>query len=274
MKQIQEAKDFIEKKLPKDFHPTVGVILGSGLGHYVNYLQNSISISYHEIPGFFATTIQGHEGKLVFGNVSGRQVVVMQGRIHAYEGHSLEQVTFPIRVMKTLGVQNLFVTNAAGCINEAYHPGHIVMIKDHINLTGKNPLVGKNHAELGLRFPDMTQAYSPELSSLIKQTAQELGMELPVGVYCGVLGPTYETPAEIRMMRILGADLVGMSTVSEVIVACHAGIKVAGISCITNMGAGMTREKLTHEEVKKEADKINEKLGNLINKTIEKISKA
>jgi purine-nucleoside phosphorylase len=272
MSKIQEAKNYIEKKFPKDFQPKIGVVLGSGLGHYVSFLKNTFSIHYQDIPGFFATTIIGHEGKLVFGEVGNKHVVVMQGRIHAYEGHSLDQVTFPIRVMKSLGISHLILTNAAGSINEAFTPGNLVLIKDHINLTGRNPLVGKNESELGPRFPDMSQAYHPELIHLVKQSAQELSIEVPTGVYCGVLGPSYETPAEIRMMRILGADLVGMSTVSEVIVANHAGLKVAGISCITNMGAGMTREKLTHEEVKKEADKINEKLGNLINKTIEKIS--
>jgi purine-nucleoside phosphorylase len=270
--KIQDAKSYIEKKFPKGFHPTIGVVLGSGLGHYVSFLKNTFSINYQDIPGFFATTIIGHEGKLVFGEVGNKHVVVMQGRIHAYEGHSMDQVTFPIRVMKSLGVTHLLVTNAAGSINEAYKPGSLVLIKDHINLTGRNPLVGKNESELGPRFPDMTQAYHPDLINLVKQSAQELSMKIPTGVYSGVLGPSYETPAEIRMMRILGADLVGMSTVSEVIVANHAGMKVTGISCITNMGAGMTREKLTHEEVKKEADKINEKLGNLINRTIEKIS--
>jgi purine-nucleoside phosphorylase len=272
MSKILEAKNYIEKKFPEDFQPKIGVVLGSGLGHYVSFLKNTFSIHYQDIPGFFATTITGHEGKLVFGVVGNKHVVVMQGRIHAYEGHSLDQVTFPIRVMKALGISHLILTNAAGSINEAFTPGNLVLIKDHINLTGRNPLVGKNESELGPRFPDMTQAYHPELIHLIKQSAQELTIEVPTGVYCGVLGPSYETPAEIRMMRILGADLVGMSTVSEVIIANHAGLKVAGISCITNMGAGMTREKLTHEEVKKEADKINEKLGNLINKTIEKIS--
>ncbi len=271
LQKITQAKTYIESHLPQGFSPKIGVILGSGLGHYVDLLKNKISISYADIPGFYATTIEGHEGKLVFGEVDGKTVVVMQGRIHAYEGHSLEEVTFPIRVMKAIGVTHLFVTNAAGSINEAYHPGSLVMLKDHINLTGRNPLVGKNLKELGPRFPDMSHAYCPDVSNLLKQTAQELKIELGHGVYCGVLGPSYETPAEIRMMRILGADLVGMSTVNEVIIANHAGMKVVGISCITNMGAGMTRAKLTHEEVKREADKINEKLGNLLNKTIAKL---
>lgn len=269
LEKCQEAVNLIKKHLPSNFIPKVGVVLGSGLGHYATTLKNPISLKFTDIPHFCPTTIEGHEGKLIAGLVGSVPVIVMQGRIHAYEGHDLSQVTFPIRVMKALGVSHVFITNAAGSINEKFIPGTIVAITDHINLTGKNALVGKNYSELGPRFPDMSEGYSKELISVMTKAARDLGFEMPTGIYCGVLGPSYETPAEIKMMRTIGGDLVGMSTVHEVIVANHAGLKVAGISCITNLAAGLSREKLNHEEVKREAAKINEKITNLINKSIE-----
>lgn len=269
LEKCQEAVNFIKKHLPSNFNPKVGIVLGSGLGHYATTLKNSVSIKYTDIPHFCPTTIEGHEGKLIAGFVGNTPVIVMQGRIHAYEGHDLEQVTFPIRVMKVLGVTHVFITNAAGSINEKYVPGTIVAITDHINLTGRNALVGKNYSELGPRFPDMSEGYSKDLINIMTKAARDLGFEMPTGIYCGVLGPSYETPAEIQMMKTIGGDLVGMSTVHEVIVANHAGLKVAGISCITNLAAGLSREKLNHEEVKREAAKINEKITNLINKSIE-----
>lgn len=268
IEKINEATNFIKKHLPANFTPKVGVVLGSGLGHYGTTLQQPVSIKFSDIPHFCPTTIEGHEGILILGTVGNVPVVVMQGRIHSYEGHNLSQVTFPIRVMKQLGISHIFITNAAGSINENYKPGTLVAITDHINLTGKNALVGKNYSELGPRFPDMTEGYSRELTKVMTKVASELGFDLPTGIYCGVLGPSYETPAEIKMMRIMGGDLVGMSTVHETIVANHAGLKVAGISCITNLAAGLSREKLNHEEVKREAAKINEKITQLINKTI------
>lgn len=272
LEKINEATNFIKKHLPGNFIPKVGIVLGSGLGHYGTTLKQPISINFNDIPYFCPTTIEGHEGKLVLGFVGSTPVVVMQGRIHAYEGHNLNQVTFPIRVMKQLGISHIFITNAAGSINENYKPGTIVAISDHVNLTGNNALIGKNLPELGLRFPDMTEGYSPELLTLMTKTAKNLGFTMPTGIYCGVLGPSYETPAEINMMRILGGDMVGMSTIQEVIVANHAGLKVAGISCITNLAAGLSREKLNHEEVKREAAKIKEKITHLISNTIESLN--
>jgi purine-nucleoside phosphorylase len=269
--KIEEAYKYIASKIAKEFIPETGIVLGSGLGDYANTLKNRVHIPYSEIPHFIKPTIEGHSGQLVFGEIGVKKVVIMQGRIHAYEGHSVAEVTFPIRVLKRLGIKNLLLTNAAGGVNANLRPGDLVIIKDHINLTGMNPLVGKNINELGPRFPDMTEGYSPKFRQLIKQTAQEIGFVMTEGVYCGVLGPSYETPAEINMMRTVGADLVGMSTIHECIVGNHAGLNVAGISCVTNMAAGLNREKLTHEEVKREADKINDKLANLINKTIQKL---
>lgn len=269
IEKCREAVSFIKKQMPANFTPKVGIVLGSGLGHYGTTLKAAVNIKFSDIPHFCPTTIEGHEGKLITGMVGKVPVVVMQGRIHAYEGHDLHQVTFPIRVMKELGITHIFITNAAGSINENFKPGTIVAIADHINLTGKNALVGKNAIELGPRFPDMTEGYSKELIEIMTKAALDLGFAMPTGIYCGVLGPSYETPAEIKMMRIIGGDLVGMSTVQEVIVANHAGLKVAGISCITNLAAGLSRDKLNHEEVKREAAKINEKITHLINKSIE-----
>ncbi len=254
LNKIKEAKSFIESKTK--LKPSLGVVLGSGLGDFVNRVENKVTLPYNIIPHFKTTTVEGHEGALILGEVKGKAVAVLQGRIHAYEGHALHEVVFPLRVLIALGIKNVVLTNAAGGIHESFRPGDLVLIKDHINLTGMNPLIGPNIPEFGPRFPDMTYAYDPELRMVIEKKAQALGIELKSGVYAGLSGPTYETPAEIRMLRTLGADMVGMSTVPECIVANHQGIKVIGISCITNLAAGLSKQKLHHGEIKEQALKV------------------
>lgn len=247
IEEIKTAARFLKGRYPKA--PRLGLILGSGLGVLADEIENPVKIPYKEIPHFPVSTVEGHAGQLVFGRLSGLDVVAMQGRFHYYEGYRLDQVTFPLRVMKSLGVETLIVTNAAGGINEHFSPGDLMIITDHINLMGTNPLMGPNDSQLGVRFPDMTEVYSHPLRSIAKQAAAELKIAVKEGVYAALTGPSYETPAEIRMLRILGADAVGMSTVPEVIVARHSGIKVLGISCITNMAAGILDQPLTHQEV-------------------------
>ncbi|MCT4641917.1 MAG: purine-nucleoside phosphorylase [Bacteriovoracaceae bacterium] len=269
LNRINEAVSFIKSKT--DRTPSTGVILGSGLGIYVDTLEDKIEIPYSEIPGFATTTVVGHAGKLVFGKSNTKDVVVMQGRYHAYEGHDAAEVAFPTRVLGKLGIKNLVLTNASGGINSSYRPGELVYIQDQINLTGRNPLIGDNIEELGPRFPDMTYAYKPHLNEYISAAAKDLGFEIKSGIYAGLMGPTYETPAEIKMLRTMGADMVGMSTVFENIAANHMGINVCGISCITNMAAGMLDEKLDHADVKDIANQAMEKFAKLVNKLIEKI---
>ncbi|MBP9674285.1 MAG: purine-nucleoside phosphorylase [Bacteriovoracaceae bacterium] len=252
--------------------PQVGIILGSGLGDVAKLVEDKIIIPYQDIPFFHATAVVGHAGKLILGKISGKNIAILQGRIHAYEGHPLEDVVFPVRLLGALGIQNLIITNAAGGINTSFVKGDLALIEDHINLTGKNPLVGPNHESMGPRFPDMTYAYEPELRVMIKKIADEQNIKLQKGVYAGVLGPTYETPAEIKMMRTMGADMVGMSTVHEVIAARHLGIKVAGISCISNMAAGINPEKLKHDDIEQETRKTIDILCNLIKNILLKVS--
>ncbi|WP_019639024.1 purine-nucleoside phosphorylase [Paenibacillus fonticola] len=259
---IQEAADFISSKT--SVSPKVGLILGSGLGVLADHIENAVSIAYQEIPYFPLSTVEGHAGELLIGSVHGTSVVLMKGRFHMYEGYGPELTAFPVRVMKALGVEKLLVTNAAGGINTSYNPGDLMLIADHINMTGRNPLTGPNDNELGARFPDMSEAYSRKLREVAKQAAEEKGIPLQEGIYVGLLGPSYETPAEIRMFRTLGADAVGMSTVSEVIVARHAGIEVLGISCISNMAAGILDQPLSHEEVIETTDRVREKFLNLV----------
>jgi purine-nucleoside phosphorylase len=253
--------------------PQVAIVLGSGLGSYTDQLTDKISIPFKDIPGFLPTTVEGHSGAMVLGKVNGLPVVVLQGRLHAYEGHGLEQITFPIRVMKELGAKIIMITNAAGGINPKYTPGDLVMITDHINLTGVNPLVGPNDSKNGPRFPDMTFAYDPELRALLQKSSSDLKINLQEGIYCGVMGPSYETPAEIRMFRLIGADLVGMSTVPEVIVANHCGLKVCALSCVTNFAAGIKPEKLNHDDVKDEAQKVTQKFTALLNEFLNHYAK-
>lgn len=253
-KKIEEAVQSIQKQTKR--RPRVGLVLGSGLGPFVESLQDAESISYDDITHFKPTGVEGHKGQLVFGTVSGVEVVVCQGRHHAYEGHDLEDVVLPVRTLAKLGVQDLILTNASGGINEKFHSGQLVLIKDHINLTGRTPLLGPNIESWGPRFPDMTEAYHPGWQKIIQRAAKKQSLDLGQGVYAGVLGPTYETPAEIHMLRTLGGDMVGMSTVPEVIAAHHMGLNVCGISCITNMAAGLEGKKLAHEDIKDQAQKV------------------
>ncbi|GEB31672.1 MULTISPECIES: purine-nucleoside phosphorylase [Brevibacillus] len=269
MANLHEAVAFIEPKLSEK--PTIGLVLGSGLGVLADEIENPVVIPYHEIPGFTVSTVVGHKGQLVIGKLQGKQVVAMQGRFHFYEGHGLDAVVFPIRVMKLLGVETIIVTNAAGGINEGYDPGDLMLISDHLNMTFRNPLIGPNDDELGARFPDMSEAYSKELRQLARQVASEQGINLREGVYVGLLGPSYETPAEIRMLRQLGGDAVGMSTVPEVIVARHMKVNVLGISCISNMAAGILEQPLSHDEVMETTEKVKAQFLALVNGIVAKL---
>ncbi len=266
MSKILEASKYILSKIPNK--PKVGIVLGSGLGIYIDQIQNRMVIPYEEIPGFKRTSVEGHSGALIIGEVNGVTVAALQGRLHAYEGYAMEEIVLPVRTLAALGIEFLFLTNASGGINADYHPGDLVAISDHINLSGRNPLVGPNIAELGPRFPDMGNAYDRDLRDLLHKVGQNHHVEIKSGVYCSVLGPTYETPAEIRMLRILGADLVGMSTVPEVIAANHLGLKVAGVACVTNYAAGIKQEKLSHADVKKVAEKAMVGFATILTETI------
>lgn len=259
---IENSSEYIMKN--SKYKPTVGLILGSGLGSLADLIENPEFYPYEDIPNFPVSTVEGHEGRLVIGILHGKTVVAMQGRFHYYEGYSMQEVTFPVRVMKLLGVETLIVTNAAGSVNKNFKPGDLMIINDHINLSGANPLIGKNLDKFGVRFPDMSNAYNKDLISLTKEVAKKQNIDIKEGVYTFMSGPTYETPAEIRMVSILGGDAVGMSTVPEVIVANHSGIKVIGISCLTNMAAGILDQPLNHEEVIKTSNMVKNKFMNLM----------
>jgi purine-nucleoside phosphorylase len=245
--KILQTREYILSKAKQA--PSTGLILGSGLGVLAEEIENPISISYDEIPHFPVSTVAGHKGRLVIGDLKGKCVIAMQGRFHFYEGHSMEAVTYPIRVMKAIGVKQILVTNAAGGINQSFKPGDLMIIQDHINLTSQNPLIGPNETEFGERFPDMSEAYSKKLITLAKGVAAKEKVNVVEGIYAGVIGPSYETPAEIKFLHMIGADAIGMSTVPEVIVARHSGLDVLGISCISNMAAGIADYTLTHDEV-------------------------
>lgn len=254
-RQAREAAGYIKEKLGGRT-PEIAITLGSGLGDLADQLVDAINIPYGEIPHFPVSTVAGHKGQFVVGKLGGREVLCMQGRFHYYEGYDLKQVTLPVRVMKLLGIETLIVTNAAGGINTGFRPGNLMLIEDHLNLTGENPLIGENPSEFGERFFDMTVAYDREYRALAEQLAVEMNIPLQKGVYAWLTGPNYETPAEIRYLRTIGADAVGMSTVPEVLVARHSGLRVCGISCITNLAAGMGEGLLSHEEVKETADRV------------------
>ena len=271
MNKVLESSQYIQSKYK--VKPKIGIVLGSGLGVYIDQIQNKTIILYKDIPHFKRTTVEGHDGRLILGDVHGVPVAALQGRMHSYEGHPMEDIVHPVRTLAALGIEMLFVTNASGGINADFHPGDLVSIVDHINLSGRNPLVGPNIAELGPRFPDMGQAYDPDLTALLKHVAANHHVNLKSGVYCSVLGPTYETPAEIRMLRTIGADLVGMSTVPEVIAANHLGLKVAGVACVTNYAAGIKAEKLNHADVKKVAEKAMVGFATILTETISELKK-
>lgn len=263
---IRTATEAIRARAP--FVPKVGMILGSGLGSIANFIEESVSIPYSEIPHFHPTSVEGHAGRLLLGKFWGVPVVALQGRLHVYEGYSMDEIVFPTRVICSLGIQSLVLTNAAGGINLNYKPGDLMIIMDHLNLMGDNPLKGPNIAKLGPRFPDMTEAYSRECVRLLQSGAKELGITAHLGVYAGIIGPTYETPAEVRMLRALGADAVGMSTVPEAIAANHLGVQVAGLSCVTNMAAGISTHKLSHEEVISNSKVMVDNLTTLLKLTV------
>lgn len=262
MGNIRKAIGYINKKSNLDVE--LGIILGSGLGGLGNKIKEAVEIPYEDIPGFPLSTVEGHDGKLIIGKLSSKNVVAMQGRFHYYEGYPLDQVVFPIRVMIGLGIKTLIVTNAAGGVDESFVPGDLMIIEDHINFTGQNPLIGKNLDEYGPRFVDMSKAYDEELIKLATEVGEDLGIKLQKGTYMWFTGPTYETPAEVRLARLLGGSAVGMSTVPEVIVAVHGGIKVLGISCITNMAAGILDEPLNHEDVVKTSLKAQDEFEKLV----------
>ena len=264
--QIQNAASFINDKLNQQ--PKIGLILGSGLGVLADDIENPVKIPYNEIPGFPVSTVEGHAGQLVCGQLSGVEVIAMQGRFHFYEGYSMDKVTFPVRVMKELGIERLIVTNAAGGVNESFEPGDLVIITDHINNMGTNPLIGPNDSRFGVRFPDMSEAYSKNLRAVAKEVAEKNNLKVKEGVYFGNPGPVYETPAEVRMIRTMGGDAVGMSTVPEVMVARHSGLEVLGISCISNMAAGILDQPLSHDEVIETTEKVKSSFLLLVNEIV------
>jgi purine-nucleoside phosphorylase len=253
--QAEFAAKFIATKSP--IKPLVAIVLGSGLGGFADEMTEAVRIGYNDIPHFARSTAVGHAGQLVLGNIGAWPVVIMQGRVHLYEGYPVQSVVFPMRVFARMGVRSAILTNAAGGINLDYGQGRLVVIKDHINFQGQNPLVGQEDPHFGIRFIDMTEAYSKSYRQITLEAGKRLGIPLAEGVYAAVLGPSYETPAEIKFLRTIGADLVGMSTVPEVIVARQMGIKVLAISCVTNMAAGTTDAPINHEEVLEIGKKIS-----------------
>lgn len=262
LEKIKKTTEFLKSKV--DLKPEIGIVLGSGLGNLGNEINPVAVIPYKEIPNFPISTVMGHGSNLIFGTLEGKNVVAMQGRFHYYEGYTMQEITFPIRVMKALGVQSLFLSNAAGGMNPDFEVGDIMLIVDHINFMGTNPLIGPNHDELGPRFPDMSEPYSKKFINLAKQCANNLNIPIKEGVYVAVTGPNFETPAEYKFFRIIGGDAVGMSTVPEVIVAAHSGLPVFGVSIITDLGGFEDIQPISHEEVLKAADAAEPKLSAII----------
>ena len=263
------AAQFIRARA--DAEASVGIVLGSGLGAFAEDLDQSVSIRYDEIPGFANSTVEGHAGRLVIGSAEGVPVAAMQGRFHFYEGYSLEEVTFPIRVLKLLGVRTLILTNAAGSLNTEFSPGSLMVISDHINLMGVNPLIGPNDERFGPRFPDLTSTYDPVLQNIVIEEAEAIEIDMRRGVYAALSGPSYETPAEIHMVRTLGADAVGMSTVPEAIVARHMDMQVIGISCITNLAAGVSNRPVDHSQVIATGEGVRLQFTELIRRVITRL---
>jgi purine-nucleoside phosphorylase len=251
--------------------PRVALVLGSGLGAFGDDLQDAVTISYEEIPGFARPTVEGHTGRLILGRVEGVPVIVMQGRFHYYEGYSFDEVVFPVRSLGVLGIKALVLTNAAGGINVEFDQGSLMVISDHLNLMGANPLLGPNDDRFGPRFPDMSEVYSREYQEIAVAEAHAMGLELRRGIYAAMSGPSYETPAEIRMLRTLGADVVGMSTVPEAIVARHMGMNILGISCVTNMAAGLLDQPINHDEVIETGERVHETFKELLRRVIPKL---
>jgi purine-nucleoside phosphorylase len=268
--RADSAAQYLLSQTP--IRPKIGLVLGSGLGAFADQLSGAARIPYAQIPGFPRSTAIGHAGQMVIGKAGEIPVAVMQGRVHLYEGYSVQEVTYPMRVFGRMGIGAVVITNAAGGINVKYQQGALVVISDHINLQGDNPLVGPNDDRFGVRFPDMTRAYSRGYAKAAQEEALNLGIALGQGVYAGLLGPSYETPAEIRYLRTIGADLVGMSTVAEVIVARHMGIKVLAISCVTNMAAGILDQPLSHQEVMDTGEKVRTQFEALLKAVLPRIA--
>ena len=266
LEKIKETADFIQSKT--NFKPEIGIILGTGLGGLVNEINIEHKIKYSDIPNFPVSTVEGHQGNLIFGKIEGRNIVAMQGRFHFYEGYSMQEITLPIRVLKELGISYLFVSNASGGMDPDYEVGDLMIIDDHINLFGTNPLIGRNIDELGPRFPDMSEAYNHKLIELALNSAKELGIDVKKGVYAGVSGPTFETPAEYKYIRAIGADAVGMSTVPEVIVARHMELTCFAMSIITDSGVPGQIIEITHQEVQEIAGKAEPKMAAILKKML------
>jgi len=269
LEKIKATANFIKERI--NASPETGIILGTGLGGLVNEIEILDSIPYNEIPDFPVSTVEGHAGRLIYGKLGNKEVLAMQGRFHYYEGYSMKELTFPVRVMKFVGITQLFVSNASGGLNPDWHVGDIVLINDHINFFSEHPLHGKNENELGPRFPDMSKVYDERLRNKAKMIAIENNIVVKEGIYIGVQGPTFETPAEYKMFRVLGGDVIGMSTVPEVIVARHMGIKVFGISIITDSGVPGEIVEISHEEVQKVAMKAEPKMTRIMKELIESI---
>jgi purine-nucleoside phosphorylase len=269
--RLDEAVAVVRDRSP--LRPTIGAVLGSGLGAFADALQDSVAVPFDEIPHFPASTVEGHAGALVVGSIEGVPLAVLKGRVHFYEGRSLEDVVFPVRVLGRLGVRTLCLTNAAGAINQAFQAGELMVLSDHINLLG-NPLVGPNEAELGPRFPDMSEAYDPELRRIAARAGAAAGVTTHEGVYIAVTGPSYETPAEIRMARTLGADAVGMSTVPEVIAARHMGMRVLALSCLTNLAAGVSKQPLDHRDVLVVGERLRSTLLDVLTRVVTEANEA
>lgn len=267
--RISKAKEYIIGQCAEKIDSAI--ILGTGLGSLVNDIENKKIIKYKDIPEFPVSTVVGHAGELIIGELKGKKVLALNGRFHYYEGYPMEQVTFAVRVIKSLGIDKLIVSNAAGGMNSKFEAGDLMIITDHINLIGQNPLIGKNYEEFGPRFPDMSNAYDKEFVELAENCAKELSIKVQKGVYVAISGPTYETPAELRMLRIIGGDAVGMSTAPEVIVANHMGMKVLGISCITDMALADNLEPLDHSRVVETANKAMAKFVSLVKYAVEKM---
>lgn len=267
--KLQEAARHIQNISP--IRPEIGVVIGSGLGSLVDQVKNPIVIPYSEIPYFHGTSVEGHAGRMVLGEFYGTPTVFLQGRFHLYEGYPMDEVVFPTRTAASLGIHTLILTNASGGVNTRYRPGDLMLIEDHINLMGDNPLIGPNLGQFGPRFPDLSEAYNRHCLEILSTSARELGIAFHRGVYAGLLGPTYETPAEVRMLRTLGADAVGMSTVPESIAANHLGVRVAGLSCVTNLAAGLSPTKLTHDEVIANSREGASKMARVLEKAIPRL---
>lgn len=266
--KLMNCYECVRKKT--DFVPKVAIVLGSGLGDYAEQIKVEYELPYSEIEGFPVSTVPGHAGKFIFGYIDDIPVVCMKGRVHFYEGYPITDVVLPTRLMKLLGAKILFLTNAAGGVNTTFHAGDLMLIRDHIAVFAPNPLIGPNMDELGTRFPDMSTVYDKDLQQIIRETAKESGIYLQEGIYTQLTGPSFESPADIRMMRVLGSDAVGMSTVVEAIAANHCGMKICGISCISNLAAGMTDNPLTHEEVQEAADMAAPNFKKLVTESVKK----